>query len=220
MLPIIATGKQSFSDIRNENCFYIDKTRFIRDWWNSNDDVTLITRPRRFGKTLMLDTVNTFFSVEFSNSSKLFEGLEIWEDKKFRMLQGTIPVISLSFADIKENTYQDAIASIKELLKILFRHFSYQLDTLLDWEKELFSTMDKEISEQAIKRSLRNLSECLTLHFKNKPIILLDEYDTPLQEAWINNYWDKLVNFMRGFFNSTFKANPYLGRGLISGLNP
>ena len=220
-MDIICTpGTQSFVKLRKNNYFYVDKTRFIKDWWNSGVDVTLITRPRRFGKTLMLDTVRTFFSPEFAETSTLFEGLEIWQEESFRTLHAAIPVIFVSFSEIKEKTYEEAIASIKEVLASIYRYFLKLLNGYIfsDWEKELFSLVHNEMSDLAAKRSLRNLSECLAYQYKTNPIILLDEYDTPLQEAWIHGYWDLLVNFMRGFFNSTFKTNPYLDRGLITGI--
>ena len=220
MLPLVPIGKQNFVMLRDDNYFYIDKTKFIRDWWNGGDDVTLITRPRRFGKTLMLDTVKTFFAPEFKDRSDLFDGLEIWQDEKFRNLQGTIPVIFLSFADIKESSYTNMLCVIKEILCDIYRYYTRLLDpvTFSDWEKKLFSSMNEDMSEIAAKRSLRNLSECLYYRYKQKPIILLDEYDTPLQEAWLEGYWDQLVEFMRGFFNSTFKTNRYLNHALITGI--
>ena len=220
MSRIIPTGEQSFVTLRQDNLFYIDKTAFIKEWWTGKDQVTLITRPRRFGKTLMLDTVKTFFSPEFADKSDYFKDLKIWDDQNFRNLHGTVPVISLSFADIKEANYKNFIESIKEILIGVYRHFARLLDKskLSDWEKDLFLSINSGMNEQTLKRSLRNLSECLTYQYKNKPIILLDEYDTPLHEAWINNYWDDVVDFMRGLFNSTFKTNPYLGRGLITGI--
>ena len=119
----VAVGKQNFSAIIQNNCFYIDKTKFIKDWWNGQDDVTLITRPRRFGKTLMLDTVRTFFSPEFADRSDLFEGLEIWEDEQFRNLQGKIPVIFLSFAAVKSNNYDTALKLIKARLVSVYNNF-------------------------------------------------------------------------------------------------
>ena len=220
MPPLIALGKQNFVMIREDNYFYIDKTKFIRDWWNGGDDVTLITRPRRFGKTLTLDTVNTFFSPEFLGRSDLFEGLEIFEDEQFRNIQGTIPVIFISFANIKEPNYKQTVALIKDIISKAYRYFIKRLDPrkLTDWEKDLFAAMTNKMTDVELKMSLNNLAECLTYYYKNKPIILLDEYDTPLQEAWLKKFWEPLVDFLRGFFNATFKTNRYLGRALITGI--
>ena len=101
MAKVVAIGKQSFESIREKDNFYVDKTLFIREWWDSDDSVTLITRPRRFGKTLNMDMIKCFFSNEYKNRGDLFEGLDIWKDEKYRELQGTYPVISISFADVK-----------------------------------------------------------------------------------------------------------------------
>ena len=105
MARTVGIGLQSFEKIRENNCFYVDKTGFIKEWWENRDDVTLITRPRRFGKTLMMNTVEQFFSVKCAGRSDLFEGLAIWKEEKYRKLQGTYPVISLSFANVKSSSF-------------------------------------------------------------------------------------------------------------------
>ena len=220
MPRIITTGTQSFEKLRQNNYFYVDKTQFIREWWLGGDPVTLITRPRRFGKTLMLDTVNTFFSPKFAGRSELFEGLEIWNDEKFQNLQGKIPVIFLSFADIKGESYSKIFELIKDSLVCLYDIFkpNFDLSLFTDTEKEQLVSVNRSMSAATAQTSLRHLTKYLARQFDASPIILLDEYDTPLQEAWLNGYWDKLAQFMRGFFNSTFKTNPYLERGLITGI--
>ena len=105
MAKVISIGNQSFESIREKDNFYIDKTNFIREWWDNDDTVTLITRPRRFGKTLNMSMLECFFSNEYKDRGDLFEGLEIWNDEKYRKVQGTYPVIFLSFAGIKGNTF-------------------------------------------------------------------------------------------------------------------
>ena len=108
MARSISIGRQDFEKIRVNHNFYIDKTDFIRQWWEEGDDVTLITRPRRFGKTLNMSMVEQFFSIDYAGRSDLFEELSIWQDEKYRQMQGTYPVIALSFAKVKETSYQDA----------------------------------------------------------------------------------------------------------------
>ena len=220
MKRILPTGEQSFVTLRKNNLFYVDKTRFISDWWTGHDRVTLLTRPRRFGKTLMLDTVRTFFSPEFSGRSDLFEGLRVWQDETIRPLQGTIPVIFLSFSDVKSSTCKEAIELIKESIVDLYTEFKEQngISYILDDEKEQFSSVCRRMSNTTAQTSLRYLSHYLLRQYKTQPIILLDEYDTPLQEAWLKGYWDELVDFIRGLFNSTFKNNPYLERALLTGI--
>ena len=116
MAPCISIGNQGFESIREENSFYIDKSDFIREWWESADVMTLITRPRRFGKTLNMSMVNCFFSNQYAGRSDLFEGLSVWKEEKYRKLQGTYPVIFLSFADVKQTNYEDAVRKIKNII--------------------------------------------------------------------------------------------------------
>ena len=106
MARTVAIGIQNFEELRQKKYFYIDKTAFIKEWWEGGDSATLITRPRRFGKTLNMSMVEHFFSVDYSNRGDLFEGLSIWNYEKYRELQGTYPVISLSFANVKEKDYK------------------------------------------------------------------------------------------------------------------
>ena len=105
MARTVGIGIQSFEELRENNYFYVDKTSFIKEWWESGDEVTLISRPRRFGKTMNMNMLETFFSVEYADKGDLFEGLSIWKEEKYRDIQGTYPVISLSFAGIKESNY-------------------------------------------------------------------------------------------------------------------
>ena len=123
----IAIGSQSFSTIIEENCFFIDKTLFIKDWWENKDSVTLITRPRRFGKTLNLDMMNCFFSTEYENRADLFENLKIWEHEEYREMQGKYPVIFLSFAGIKEKDYISAVYRINSRIRELYESNSHIL---------------------------------------------------------------------------------------------
>ena len=120
MAKVISIGNQSFESIRKDDCFYIDKTSFIKEWWENKDNVTLITRPRRFGKTLNMSMLECFFSNKYKDRGDLFEGLEIWNNEKYRKLQGTYPVIFLSFAKIKQNTYEGAVKQIKNELINLY----------------------------------------------------------------------------------------------------
>lgn len=112
----IAIGIQDFEELRRKGCFYIDKTDFIREWWETDDSVTLITRPRRFGKTLNMSMLEHFFSIEYKEQVELFQGLSIWEDRKYQALQGTYPVISLSFAAVKESCFSEARKSICRII--------------------------------------------------------------------------------------------------------
>ena len=220
MARTLGIGKQDFEKVRKENAFYIDKTKFIREWWESEDDVTLITRPRRFGKTLNMSMLEKFFSVQFAGRADLFCGLAIWEDEKYRRLQGTYPVLFISFADVKETTYIQTKKKICRIIKALYNKYDFLLenDLLNESEKNDFLNISVDMEDNEASYSLKALSDYLLRYYKKKVIILLDEYDTPMQEAYVNGYWDELVSFTRSLFNATFKTNPYLERAIMTGI--
>ena len=216
----VAIGIQSFEELRKNNCYYIDKTDFIREWWENMDAVTLITRPRRFGKTLNMSMIETFFSVEYADRADLCEGLSIWKEEKYRKLQGTYPVIFLSFARIKENSYEVTREKICEILTNLYTHFSFLKDSevLTDKDRDFFDRVALDMPDAIASSALYQLSDYLKRYYGRNVIIILDEYDTPMQEAYVKGYWDELVPFTRSLFNSTFKTNPYLERGIMTGI--
>ncbi len=220
MTRTVGIGLQNFEKIRERRCFYVDKTKFIKEWWENLDDVTLITRPRRFGKTLTMSMTEQFFSINYEGRGELFEGLSIWEDEKYRELQGTCPVISLSFANVKESSYESTVQRINQILTNLYYEYSFVLegDALLSEEKEDFRSVSKSMPEVMATMALHQLSRFLYKYYHKKVIILLDEYDTPMQEAYVNGYWEELVFFTRSMFNSTFKTNPYLNRAIMTGI--
>ena len=221
MARTIGIGIQDFETIRLNNCFYVDKTDFIKEWWESCDSATLITRPRRFGKTLNMSMLETFFSVDYEGKGKLFEGLSIWKEEKYRKLQGTYPVISLSFARIKEKDYITTQKKICEVLKKIYIKYSFlkESSVLIDADREFFNRMlAAEIEESDATSALHQLSDYLCRYYGKKVIILLDEYDTPMQEAYVNGYWEQLTSFTRSLFNSTFKTNPFMERSIMTGI--
>ena len=219
-------GYQDFAEVRTEHIFYIDKTYFIRDWWEYADKVTLITRPRRFGKTLNMSMVECFFSNKYAGRQDLFEELFIWnarskdKDFQYRDLQGIFPIIFLSFANIKATKYENMKYKISEVITELYEQNRYLLEgTLLsENEKSYYNRMTWSASDAMLSSSLHQMSNFLQRYHGREVMILLDEYDTPMQEAWLSNYWNEAVEFFRSLFNSTFKTNPYLYRGLITGI--
>ena len=220
MARTVGIGYQDFAQLITNEIFYVDKTAFIKEWWENKDMVTLITRPRRFGKTLNLSMLEQFFSVEYAGRGDLFEGLAIWEEEKYRRMQGTCPVIALSFADVKETTFAETREKICYTIEKVFHRYRYLLESgLLDeQEKEFFSSVSAEMKGYMATSSLGTLSEYLYRYYGKKVIILLDEYDTPMQEAYVYGYWEELVEFTRSLFNSTFKTNPYLDRAVMTGI--
>ena len=216
----ISLGNTAFASIREANSFYIDKTDFICQWWESQDVATLITRPRRFGKSLNLNMLECFFSEKYRGEGELFRGLSIWNHEKYREIQGTYPVIFFSFADIKGQTFTSAREAICQVIQDLYAEFGFlkESERLSQEEKDYFSLVTSMMSDAVAAMSLKRLSMCLHSYYGKKVLIFLDEYDTPLQEAYMYGFWDELTGFMRGLFNSTFKTNPYLERALLTGI--
>ena len=220
MKQTVSIGAQDFAYIRENNCFFVDKTSFIKEWWENKDAVTLITRPRRFGKTLNLNMLECFFSLEYAKRDDLFEGLSVWEEEQYRQLQGTYPVLFLSFANIKGNTYKAAREGIIQVIVRLYGKYDFlrREDFMARQDLEYFDSVSSEMSDTVAALALSSLSDYLSRYYGKKVLIFLDEYDTPLQEAYVNGFWQELVDFMRGIFNAAFKTNPYMERGLLTGI--
>lgn len=220
MARTVGIGVQDYAKLITENLFYIDKTHFIKEWWESGDSVTLITRPRRFGKTLNLNMLDYFFSNKHSGRGDLFESFFIWQEEKYREIQGTYPVISLSFANVKENTYEAAKKKIYHVLIDLYvdNRFLIEEGFLTDTEAEYFHSVNMNMEEHVATLALHKLCKYLYDYYGKKVILLLDEYDTPMQEAYVNGFWKELVAFTRSMFNAAFKTNPYLEKGLMTGI--
>lgn len=216
----VGIGHQDFEQMIMKNNFYIDKTMFIKEWWENDDDVTLITRPRRFGKTLNLNMTACFFSVRYAGRSDLFQNLSIWQEEKYRELQGTYPVIFLSFAGVKETSFPDARKSICQIIKNLYNKYDFLLESgcLNEAERDIYDQISADMENYLAAGSLHALSDYLMRYYGKKAILLLDEYDTPMQEAYVHGYWDEMVSFMRSLFNSTFKTNPFLERAIMTGI--
>lgn len=216
----IGIGNQDFSVIRTNNYFYIDKTAFIKAWWNRGDSVTLITRPRRFGKTLTMSMVEHFFSIKYAGKSDLFEGLDIWKDEDYHRIQGTYPVISLSFANVKEQNFDMTRQRINQILTDLYNKHAFLLecDLLTSEEKEYFQSVRQNMDSVTATMAVHKMSDFLSRYYGRKVILLLDEYDTPMQEAYVNGYWEEMTSFVRSMFNASFKTNPYLERALMTGI--
>ena len=220
MKKTISIGIQGFSDLRERNCYFVDKTHFIKEWWESQDMVTLITRPRRFGKTLNMSMLECFFSNKYANRADLFDGLSIWKEEKYRQLQGTYPVLFLSFASVKAGNLEEAKAQVKGEIARVYRENKYLIDTDIfdNRERERYDNVVVSMDDVTAQDSLRNLAEWMEKYYGKKVIIFLDEYDTPMQEAYIQGYWDEFTSFVRSLFNATFKTNPYLERAIMTGI--
>ena len=220
MKKVISIGIQGFSDLREQDCFFVDKTNFIKEWWENRDVVTLITRPRRFGKTLNMSMLDCFFSNKYADRADLFEGLSIWQDEAYRKMQGTYPVIFLSFAAVKAGNLEDAKTQIKqEIARLYWENRNLMKEDIFgEDERELYYRTTVKMDDVTAQDSLRNLSVWMERYYGKKVIILLDEYDTPMQEAYVQGYWDEFTSFVRSLFNASFKTNPYLERAIMTGI--
>ena len=220
MARTVGIGIQDFGKIIENDYFYVDKTAFIKEWWESGDEVTLITRPRRFGKTLTMSMVERFFSLKYAGRGDLFEGLAIWREEEYRALQGTYPVISLSFANVKERHYDTARRKICHILADLYTDYAFLLesDILGEGDKEFFRRVTMDMGDVEATLAIHNLCRYLSLYYNKKVIVLLDEYDTPMQEAYVGGYWKEFVAFTRSMFNAAFKTNPHLERAIMTGI--
>ncbi len=220
MARTISIGGQDFAKLITNHYFYIDKTMFIKEWWENGDDVTLITRPRRFGKTLNMSMIEQFFSLQYADCCNLFEGLSIWKEEAYQQMQGTYPVLNLSFASVKENTYENAKTAICQIFSDIYNKYQFlrDCDVLTQRDKTYFDRVSERMCESDAAIALYKLSDFLYRYYGKKPIILLDEYDTPLQEAYIHGFWNEITAFIRKLFNASFKTNPYFDRAVLTGI--
>ena len=221
MARTISIGIQSFEDLRTNGYFYVDKTSFVRDWWREGDDVTLVCRPRRFGKTLNLDTVRCFLSTEYAGrGEELFGGLRVWDDPSMHALQGTVPVIFVSFARVKQSSFEDMLKRINTILTNAVREHGYLRgwEGLTEVDRARLNAVDDTMDAVTCANVPNLLCDLLRRYWGIKPVVLLDECDAPMQQAWTHGFWDEATDFMRDLMNSTFKTNESLGRGLITGV--
>ena len=212
------------SDFKNlvENYYYVDKTLLIRDFLDTKAKVTLFTRPRRFGKTLNMDMLRVFFEKTDEDNSVYFKDKKIWQcGEEYTSYQGRYPVIFLSFKDVKCDTWETTLDKIGKLITLEFlRHSELEASSCLTvYEKELYVKFARgEASEIDYQMSLQYLSLMLSKHHKEKVIIIIDEYDTPIQQGHSCGFYDRIIGFMRSFFSGGLKDAPYLAYGFLTGI--
>lgn len=216
----VSIGNDGFESIREKNCFYVDKTAFIKEWWENQDKVTLITRPRRFGKTLNMNMLYCFFSNQYAGRGEMFEGLAVWEEENYRRLQGTCPVVFLTFADVKAPTFEGAVAAIKQNITELYNQYDFlrKGNLLNEKEQEQYDSVRYNMEDSLAVTALRTLMGYMSRYYGKKVLMLLDEYDTPLQEAYVSGYWEEMTSFLRSLYHAAFKTNPYLNRAVLTGI--
>ena len=214
----LAIGIDDFRKIIKEDCYYVDKTKFIADVLQDASNVKLFTRPRRFGKTLNMSMLKYFFDVrESEENRKLFNGLDI-EKSKYIDEQGKYPTILISLKSIKYETWEESLEQLKSLISNLYNEFEYIRESLNESEIELFNVIwfKKENGEYA--NSLKNLTSFLYKYYKKEVILLIDEYDIPLITAHKYGYYDEIINFYKIFLGEALKTNQYLKMGVLTGI--
>lgn len=219
----VGLGYQNFLDFVCGKRFYVDKTHFIPEWLANDARITLITRPRRFGKSMLLSTVRTFFDPMYADHPEYFEKLRVWKDADSRSLFGTIPVISVSFGSCKGNDFAQAMRGVTLGLYNMYIQHEYLRESpkLSEEEKAEYRRIVAFFSEQRteyVEISIQKLCELLYKHYGKFPIILMDEYDTPFLEAYTDGYWDETINTFRQLFHTTFKENDFFYRAIITGV--
>ncbi len=222
-LPI---GYDNFRSVIDKKLTFVDKSLLIKDFLDDEGtQVALVTRPRRFGKTLNLSMLHHFFAAEVQGepTKDLFKGLKIMQQgEQYLQHQGKYPVIALSFKDIKQNSFEDSFQKLCDLFVSVYDEYGYLLDSnkVTDTQKRFIeSILKREINPPQLENALKFLTGCLFQHHDHiRPLLLIDEYDTPIQAAYASKYYDKMVNFMRGLFSAGLKDNPYLHRAMLTGI--
>lgn len=227
--PVKKTGKKlplpiGISDYRKacREYYYVDKTLLIRDFIDERPQVSLFTRPRRFGKTLNMDMLRVFFEKSKENTSVYFQDKKIWDcGEEYREYQGKYPVIYVTFKDVKCETWESTYDLISKIIKNEFGRHRELLDSenISSFDKKYFiSILDGSANENDIAMAFLNLSRMLDEHYGIAPVIIVDEYDTPIQQGHMRGYYEKVIDFMRALFSGGLKDNPHLSYGFLTGI--
>ena len=220
LLPF-AIGNTSYIEISSE-CYYVDKTLLIRDLIDDHNMVTLFARPRRFGKTLAINTIKTFFEKTQDDTAKYFVDKKIWQcGKKYQAMQGIYPVIMLTFKDVKYSTWEESLEAIRLVVKDEYkRHPELLHSTAIDTDaKNYIERIEKgAVSTVELQRSLLSLAHMLSAHHDSKVVILIDEYDTPIQQGYSRGFYKEIISFMRNFLSGGLKDNTDLAFGVLTGI--
>jgi hypothetical protein len=219
----IGIGISDFKMLRLRENYFIDKSLYIKDIIDNQSGVILVTRPRRFGKTLNMSMLRYYFDCTVKDSKELFEGLKIMEqDEKYTSKLGYYPCIYLTLKDVCESNYEDMLLNLKSAMLDMYREHVYLLesDKILEFEKQKINDiLYCREDEVTLKNAVKDLSKYLSKHYDKPVILLLDEYDVPLQNAYVKGYYDKAVEFFKTFYGRTFKDNSYLEKTIITGVS-
>ena len=218
----IGIGISDFKSLRIRNNYFIDKTMYIKDIIDNQSGVVLITRPRRFGKTLNMSMLKYFFDCDVKDAKELFKGLKIMEqDEKYTSKLGAYPCIYLTMKDLNVSTYEYMIMQLRTAMMEIYFEKRYLLEKEMpDGERETYNRMlGAKANEMEILNSVKLLSKLLCNYY-NKPVMLfIDEYDVPIQTAYVEKYYEQAMKFLKAFYGNTFKDNPYLEKTVLTGVS-
>ncbi|SHK17978.1 AAA family ATPase [Tepidibacter formicigenes] len=217
----IPIGISDFKKLISENYYYVDKSLFIKEIIDDGSEVILLPRPRRFGKTLNMSMLKYFFEKSDEDNRYLFEKLKVNNYEEIMDMQGKYPVIYITFKDVKYSNWEDCNKAVKSVISDAYEKHEYLLksDFLDERQKKYFNDiLNKNVNTVELSESLKTLSKYLTKYHKQKTVILIDEYDVPIQSGYLNDYYDKIIEFMRIFLSAAFKDNEYLQKGVLTGI--
>ena len=219
MFKTLPIGRDNFKDIIERNAYYVDKTSIIEDILSNDNYVSLFPRPRRFGKSLFISMIDNFFNVEYKDINKdLFKGLKISKSKYYNRLSSN-PVIKIDFKNLKQDNYEDMYDAYKIMIRELYSRKEYLMETLSDNDKKLFNSfLRKDATKGDYQKAVYTLTEMLYKHYGKKTIILIDEYDVPIQQGYLEGFYDDIVSFIREVFSSSLKGNEYVEFAIMTGV--
>ena len=219
----IGIGTSDFKKMRVNDYYYIDKTMYIKDIIDNKSEIALVTRPRRFGKTLNMSMLRYYFDIKQKDSKELFKGLKILEqEEKYTSKLGYYPVIYLTLKDVQDRNYENMLLDMKTAMLNMYKEHRYLLDSDKIYPEEKARITDilyAREDENVLKNSVRDLSEYLNRYYERPVILLADEYDVPLQNAYVEGYYEEAVKFFKTFYGVTFKDNPYLEKTVLTGVS-
>jgi len=216
----LSIGGHDYKEFIEKNYYYVDKTLLVKELFTFGGKVTLLPRPRRFGKTLNLSMLRYFFEKSSQDTSYLFVNTAIWQEKEYHAYQGQYPVVFITFKNIKELNWSDSYEKCSDLIAQEFGRHRYLLNASLptDIAEKYQSILEKKASQATLEGSLLFLTELLYNHYQKNVVVLIDEYDTPISASYHNNYYEKLISFMRSLLGAVLKDNYFLERGVVTGI--
>lgn len=219
MLKKIPIGRDNFKDIIERNAYYVDKTNIIEEIIHNDNLVSLFPRPRRFGKSLFISMIDNFFNIEYKDTNNnLFDGLYISKSNYYKELS-TRPVIKLDFKYLKQDNYEMMLSAYKEIIREVYSNKKYLLEILDDSEKEIFNSfLNETANNDKYQKAIYLLSNMLYRYYNKKVVILIDEYDVPVQQGYLKGFYDDIVSFIREVFSISFKGNNYLDFAIMTGV--